>query len=161
MDTRVCYNGTDRMFEVRLGQRVLSSHPNKDAALVAQLGGEAPQALALAQSLSAAYPELRERALKAVALAADDAVRVDGGLGNHPGGAGLYHVASQAKGGEEVYDVDLNASTCTCPDWEQRAPEVNGRRLCKHVLAALYVRKLGTKARKPILRTEVMHHDRP
>ncbi len=152
MDTRLCYNGTDRMFEVRLGQRVLSSHPNKDAALVAQLGGEAPQALALAQSLSAAYPELRERALRAVALVADGAVHLDGG-------PGLYHVASQAKG--DVYDVDLNASTCTCPDWEQRAPEVNGRRLCKHVLAALFVRKLGASARKPTFRTEVMHHDRP
>ncbi len=109
-----------------------------------------------------AQPELRERALKAVALATDDAVRVDGGLGNHPGGVGLFHVLSQGQGQDEVvYDVDLNASICTCTDWEQRAPEVNGRRLCKHVLAALYVRKLGAGARKPILRTEVIHHDRP
>ena len=124
------------------------------AAFLAQLAGEAPGALALAQALITAHPELRERALKAVALAADDAVRVDGG-------PGLFHVLSQGKGQDEVYDVDLNVSTCTCTDWEQRAPEVNGRRLCKHVLAALLVRKLGTGACKPTLRTKVMHHDRP
>jgi hypothetical protein len=68
---------------------------------------------------------------------------------------------SQGKVQEEVYDVDLNTSTCTCTDWVQRAQEVNDRRLCKHVLAALLVRKLGTGARKSILRTEVMHHNRP
>ncbi len=97
---------------------------------------------------------MRERALKAVALAADDAVRVDGG-------PGLFHVLSQGQGHDEVYDVDLNASTCTCNDWEHRAPEVNGRRLCKHIMAALFVRKLGANARKPTIRTAVMHHDRP
>ena len=108
----------------------------------------------LSEKQISAHPELRERAFKAVALAADDAVRLDGG-------PGLFHVHSQARGQDEVYDVDLNASTCTCTDWEHRAPEVNGRRLCKHIMAALFVRKLGANARKPILRTEVMHHDRP
>lgn len=154
MDTRLCYNATEKLYEVRLGQRILSSHPSKDAAWLAQLAGEAPGALALAQSLITAHPELRERALNAVALAANDAVRVDGG-------PGLFHVLSQGKAHDEVYDVDLNTSTCTCTDWEHRAPEVNGRRLCKHVLAALFVRKLGTGARKPALRTQVMLHDRP
>ena len=154
MDTRLCYNATEKLYEVRLGQRILSSHPSKDAAWLAQLAGEAPGALELAQSLIRVHPELRERALKAVALAADDAVRVDGG-------PGLFHVRSQGHGQAEIYDVDLNASTCTCTDWEHRAPEVNGRRLCKHILAALFVRKLGVNARKPTIRTEVMHHDRP
>jgi hypothetical protein len=154
MDTRICYNATEKLYEVRLGQRILSSHPSKDAAWLAQLAGEAPKALELAQSLISTYPELRERALKAVALAADDAVRVDGG-------PGLFHVLSQGKANDEVYDVDLNTSTCTCTDWEHRAPEVNGRRLCKHIMAALFVRKLGASARKPTLRTAVMHHDRP
>jgi hypothetical protein len=154
VDTRICYNATEKLYEVRLGQRILSSHPSKDAAFLAQLAGEAPKALELAQSLISTYPELRERALKAVALAADDAVRLDGG-------PGLFHVHSQGKGQDEVYDVDLNTSTCTCTDWEQRAPEVNGRRLCKHIMAALFVRKLGASARKPTIRTGVMHHDRP
>jgi hypothetical protein len=154
MDTRLCYNATEKLYEVRLGQRILSSHPSKEAAFLAQLASEAPKALELAQSLITAHPELRERALKAVALAVDDAVRVDGG-------PGLFHVLSQGQGHDEVFDVDLNTSTCTCNDWEHRAPEVNGRRLCKHVLAALYVRKLGASARKPTIRTEVMAHDRP
>lgn len=153
MDTRICYNATEKLYEVRLGQRILSSHPSKDAAFLAQLAGEAPGALQLAQSLVSVHPELRERALKAVTLAADDAVRLDGG-------PGLFHVISQGQGQVEIYDVDLNASTCTCTDWEQRAPEINGRRLCKHILAALLVRKLGTGARKPTLRTEAIH-DRP
>ena len=37
MDTRLCYNGTDRMYEVRLGLRVLSSHPTKEQAELALL----------------------------------------------------------------------------------------------------------------------------
>ena len=154
METRLCYNGTDRLFEVRLGLRVLSAHPNKEQALVAQLAGEAPQALELAQSLIAVHPELMERALKAVILVADGAVQI----GAAPG---QYQVRSQQKNGEEVYDIDLEHSTCTCVDWEHRAPMVGSRKLCKHLLACLIVRKLGVAARKPPIRTEVMHHDRP
>ena len=154
MDTRLCFNSTDRLYEVRLGVRVLSSHSRKEDALLSQLAGEAPQALALAQSLIAAHPELRERALRAVALVADGAVQADGNPGR-------YHVRSQQKGREDRYEIDLSASTCTCTDWQQRAPEVNGRRLCKHLLAALFVRKLGSSARKQPIRTEVMFHDRP
>ena len=154
MDTRLCFNSTDRLYEVRLGVRVLSSHSRKEDALLSQLAGEAPQALALAQSLIVAHPELRDRALRAVALVADGAVQVDGGVGR-------YHVRSQQKGKQDHYDIDLNASSCTCTDFEQRAPEINGRKLCKHVLAALFVRKLGPLARKQPIRTEVMFHDRP
>ena len=62
MDSRICYNATEKLYEVRLGQRILSSHPSKDAAWLAQLAGEAPKALELAQSLISTYPELRARA---------------------------------------------------------------------------------------------------
>ena len=34
MDTRLCYNGTDRMYEVRLGLRVPSSAPHQGAGRV-------------------------------------------------------------------------------------------------------------------------------
>lgn len=153
MDTRLCYNATEKLYEVRLGLRILSAHPNKEQAFLAQLEGEAPQALELAQSLIAIHPELAERALKAVALVAEGAVQP-------AGQPGQYQVHSQAKG-QEVYEIDLEASICTCVDWMTRAPTVNGRRLCKHVLAALFIRKLGPLARRPTIRTEVLHHDRP
>ena len=146
MNTRLCSNSTDRRYEVRANQRVLSTHGSKDDALLAQLAQEAPEAIALAQPLIAAHPELADRALRAVALVADGAVRPNGGEGS-------FYVTSQQ--GRDSYLVDLAASTCTCIDWEQRAPEVNGRKLCKHVLAALFTRKLQAQGR------EVMTHDRP
>ena len=153
MDTRLCYNGTDRMYEVRLGLRVLSSHPTKEQAELALLSGEAPKALELAQTLITAHPELAERGIKAVALVAQGAVQANSQQGH-------FEVRSQQKGKEEVYDVDLEASTCSCADWEHRAPIVNGRRLCKHVLAALILRKLGPIARTSPARMEMIH-DRP
>ena len=134
MNTRLCYNSTDRRYELRANQRILSTHPKRQDAQMAQLAQEAPEAVALAQPLISAHPELADRALRAVALVADGAVKPNGG-------AGRYFVQSQAGKGD-TYLVDLAASTCTCPDWEQRAPEVNGRKLCKHVLAALFTRKL-------------------
>ena len=152
MNTRLCYNSTDRTYEVRLGQRVLSSHDKKEDALLSQLASEAPQALALARSLAAAHPDLADRALRAVVLVADQAV--------HLSDAGCS-VASQGAGKDDRYQVDLAASTCTCTDWAQRAPTVNGRTLCKHLLAALFQRKLGMFAREHPIRTEVMFHDRP
>ena len=78
MDTRLCYNGTDRMYEVRLGLRVLSSHPTKEQAELALLNGEAPKALELAQTLITAHPELAERGIKAVALVAQGAIQANG-----------------------------------------------------------------------------------
>ena len=142
MNTRLCYNPTDRRYELRANQRILSTHPNRQDAQLAQLGQEAPEAVALAQPLIAAHPELADRALRAVALVADGAV--------HPnGGAGRYFVQSQAGKGDS-YLVDLVASTCTCMDWGQRAPEVNGRKLCKHVLAALFARKLQPNGKEAI-----------
>ena len=133
MNTRLCYNSTDRRYELRANQGILSTHPNRQDAQMAQLAQEAPEAVALAQPLISAHPELGDRALRAVALVADGAV--------HPnGGEGSFYVTSQQ--GKDSYLVDLTASTCTCPDWEQRAPEVNGRKLCKHILAVLFARKL-------------------
>ena len=141
MNTRLCFNATDRRYEVRTNQRILSTHKNRQDALLAQLAEEAPQAVALAQPLIAAYPELADRALRAVALVADGAVRPNGSEGS-------FYVTSQQ--GKDSYLVDLAASTCTCMDWEQRAPEVNGRKLCKHVLAALFARKLQPNGKEAI-----------
>ena len=141
MNTRLCYNSTDRRYELRANQRILSTHKNRQDALLAQLAEEAPQAVALAQPLIAAYPELADRALRAVALVADGAVRPNGSEGS-------FYVTSQQ--GKDSYLVDLVASTCTCMDWGQRAPEVNGRKLCKHVLAALFARKLQPNGKEAI-----------
>ena len=68
MVTRLCYNDTDRMYEVRLGLRVLSSHPTKEQAELALLSGEAPKALELAQTLITAHPELAARGEGAVEI---------------------------------------------------------------------------------------------
>ena len=89
MNTRLCYNSTDRRYELRANQRILSTHPNRQDAQLAQLGQEAPEAVALAQPLIAAHPELADRALRAVALVADGAVKPNGGEGR-------YFVHSQA-----------------------------------------------------------------
>lgn len=153
MSTRLCYNSTDRRYELRSGQRVLSSHLNRQDALLAQLTQEAPEVLALAQPLIAAHPVLTDRALRAVALVANGAVQANGS-------AGCYHVRSQ-QGKQAGYEVDLDTSTCTCPDWEQRAPTVNGRTLCKHILAALFTRRLGAPTQPLPNRKEVMTVDRP
>ena len=140
MNTRLCYNSTDRRYEVRTNQRVLSVHPNRQDALLAQLGAEAPEVVELARTLIAAHPVLTDRALRAVTLASEGAVQAtDKPL--------RYRVRSQQKRKGKlalVYTVDLAQSSCTCPDWVQGAPTVNGRTVCKHVLAALFIRKLST-----------------
>ena len=152
METRLIYNATERLYEVRLGLRILSSYETKEEALIAQLNGEAPRAMEIAQRLIQSYPELEGRAIKAVVLVAQDAVEPT----EHPN---LFNVRSQEKPSskpKEVYVVDVESSTCTCDDWEFRAPEVNGRKVCKHILAALYVRKTGCKPKTIPLRKEKM-----
>lgn len=140
MNTRLCYNSTDRRYEVRTNQRILSAHANRQDALLAQLSVEAPEAVALARTVMAAHPRLTDRALRAVTLVTDGAVEAtDQPL--------RFRVHSQQKGKGKpalVYTVDLALSSCTCPDWVQGAPTVNGRTVCKHVLAALFARKLST-----------------
>lgn len=42
------------------------------------------------------------------------------------------------------YEVSIRGHTCQCPDAEHAAPRTpNGTPLCKHVLAAMYLTKLG------------------
>ena len=140
METRLIYNATEKLYELRLGLRTLSSHETKEQALTMQLENEAPAALELARKLIQAHPELEGRAIKAVVLFAQNAV-------NDSTDPMKFTVHSQEKPGSkpaEVYQVDADASTCTCRDWENGAPVVNGRKLCKHILAALFARRLGT-----------------
>ena len=152
METRLIYNATEKLYEVRLGLRTLSSYDTKEQALIAQLNGEAPRAMEIAQKLINAYPELEGRAIKGVVLVAQDAVEAT----EH---SNLFNVRSQEKPGskpKDVYVVDVENSTCTCDDWEFRAPEINGRKLCKNVLAALYVRRVGPNPKNIPLRKEKM-----
>lgn len=158
METRLIYNATEKLYEIRLGVRILSSHDTRDEALMLQLTNEAPNAMALAQQLIKAHPELEGRAIKAVILVAQRAVKAT----EHPA---RFEVRGQEKQGSkprEVYQVDVEASNCTCLDWERNAPEVNGRKLCKHVLAALFVRRLGASAcRLPTQSQRLCHEKRP
>ena len=99
-----------------------------------QLKMEHPQVLRLADRIVAKYPELRKRALKAAILYVDGHVHLNGA-------ERLFDVDSQNGGGQ--YEVDLNVSTCGCPDWEgallgrkHSAPWCDGNPMCKHLIAA-------------------------
>jgi len=54
----------------------------------------------------------------------------------------------------ESYTVDYRAQTCTCPDFQHRAPEYSGARWCKHRLAVVLLRKLGRPTRRVALRRD-------
>jgi hypothetical protein len=63
---------------------------------------------------------------------------------------GSYEVVNSD--GDGTYTVDHSAGTCTCPDFQHRAPTVNGAKLCKHRLAVLFLRKLGCGRKQPTVR---------
>ena len=44
----------------------------------------------------------------------------------------------------DPYIVDQAAESCTCKDYQHRAPEVGGSKCCKHRIAAWLYVKLGT-----------------
>lgn len=99
-----------------------------------QLQMEHPQVLRLADRITQKYPELRKRALKAAMLYVDGHVHLNGS--GH-----VYDIDSQNGGGQ--YEVDLNVSSCGCPDWEgallgrrHSAPWCDGSPMCKHLVAA-------------------------
>jgi hypothetical protein len=47
----------------------------------------------------------------------------------------------------KLYLVDQAAESCTCPDFQHRAPVVRGSKLCKHRLACLFLVELGRSPR--------------
>ena len=61
-----------------------------------------------------------------------------------------YEVVSSD--GTDAYLVDHAAGTCPCPDFKHRAPTVNGAKLCKHRLAVIFLRRLGTPSTRPSAR---------
>ena len=63
---RVIYSTTDKAYLLLSGQTVTGKFPSREAAEVAHLEQEAPEALAIALSIAEAHPELRSRALRAV-----------------------------------------------------------------------------------------------
>ena len=100
-----------------------------------QLQMEYPEVLRAADRIVARYPELRKRALKAAVLYDVGHVHVNGA--EHS-----YDVDSQTEG-DMAYRVDLQYSTCSCPDFEgallgrnHSAPWCNDQPICKHIVAA-------------------------
>jgi uncharacterized Zn finger protein len=75
--------------------------------------------------LMALIPQAGERAVRGAELAVAGQVAKLAGA--------IYLV----QGNGDVYMVDLEQGTCTCPD--SRAAEVNGVKLCKHVCAAMLI----------------------
>jgi hypothetical protein len=64
---------------------------------------------------------------------------------------GSFNVKSQSNP-RGSYRVDSEAGTCTCPDYP-KAPQVNGRPMCKHRMAVLMLLKLE-EARIPAEETQ-------
>jgi hypothetical protein len=118
------------------GHTIAGKFPSREAAEVAHLEQEAPEALDIARAIARAPPQRRSRVLRAVQLVASNYVlpaKMDG----------QYRVLSQSGSGE-FYAVKLNGSlSCTCYDSLYRAPLVRGFRMCKHIIAAGIYRKLN------------------
>jgi hypothetical protein len=56
----------------------------------------------------------------------------------------------QAQGaGEQPYELSTATFTCSCPDWQHRAPEFASRRWCKHLIAAAMLEMLTAAEESP------------
>jgi hypothetical protein len=82
-------------------------------------------------------PELEGRAIAASSILMLGKV--------HPIGPDRYEVVGTEA---EPYIVDQAAESCTCKDFEHRAPEVRGSKCCKHRIAAWLYVKLGSSRRR-------------
>ena len=79
-----------------------------------------------------------DRAVKAAAIVLEGKITR---LADGPNGEDRWAVQG-SKG--LPYEVSIRGAACQCPDAEHRAPRTaNGAPLCKHMLAAMYLTKLG------------------
>ena len=78
-------------------------------------------------------PELAERAMKAALLLAAGHVT--------PLGDGRFRVV-----GSDTYSVDQVGQTCSCPDLEHGATEIDESKWCKHLLATLMLTYLAERS---------------
>jgi hypothetical protein len=95
-------------------------------------------------------PELAQRAEKGATIL------ITGKLS--PLGEDRYEVVSSDDDGT-LYLVDQRAESCTCKDYQHRAPEVRGSKCCKHRIAAWLYVKLG--APRPSARLARVRRFRP
>ena len=80
-------------------------------------------------------PHFAERATRAGIIVAAGKIRTVGD--------GFYEVEG-SRGA--VYTVDALGLTCACEDYANGAPEHNGSKFCKHLLAACMLRRLAERA---------------
>ena len=85
--------------------------------------------------ISRRLPHFSERAVRAGIIVAAGAIRTVGD--------GFYEVQG-SKG--QVYTVDAIGLVCGCEDYANGAPEHNGSKFCKHLLAACILRRLAERA---------------
>ena len=79
-------------------------------------------------------PHFAERAMRAGIIVAAGKLRTVGD--------GFYEVEG-SKG--QVYTVDAIGLVCGCEDYANGAPEHNGSKFCKHLLAACMLRRLAER----------------
>jgi len=142
--------------------RVVARAKTRPEIIRQSLRQDCPEALALAERWIQNYPQLSSRCWSATIIYARGHVCPNGGYGR-------YRVLSQK--GERIYEVDARPQfrSCTCPDfgnaWTSRfgAPIINGRPLCKHILACLmdehFAKKRGEQLPSSSLNSFEEAHD--
>ena len=99
--------------------------------------------LMLVERASERYPQLTDRVIRAGDLLLEGHVKPATPAPADPTRGRRFWVRSQGRPGRgsssyRTYTVDTEQVSCSCPDWAQgHAPEISGRRLCKHLLACL------------------------
>ena len=97
---------------------------------------QASDVLLLADRAARRFPAVSERVHRGALLLLAGHVEP---LDPHCYGTRWFRVLSQSPARRRrAYTVNTARFTCECPDFLQgRAPEISGRRLCKHLFAAL------------------------
>lgn len=81
------------------------------------------------------FPQVRDRAVKAAEILLNGQIQR---VGEYDDGADHWRAFGSAN---RPYDLSIGHGHCSCPDRAPRDPK--GRKLCKHMLAAMYAVKAG------------------
>lgn len=97
----------------------------------------------LAEAGAAAFPAIASRAAKAAALVLSGAVE----LVDRPAGYDGNRLIATVAGGRpySVQQLRNGRLYCNCADHAYRAPERNGEKLCKHLIAVRILRELAAE----------------
>jgi hypothetical protein len=96
---------------------------------------------ALVSGITSRCPALTERATKAALILVSGKCR--------PVRPDIFAVDGNDA---QPYAVDLTAAACGCPDFHYRAPELNGSKWCKHLVAALFLATLSQQPAAGLVR---------